>query len=526
MEEDLSYLQPDYDLHTLTVPRLRSILVSHDVSYPSSAKKDALVGILQQEVLPKAKRLLASRAQTKRTSKGITDLSSQESTVNGDEEEESMPPPPPRTPRSRRSKAALKEEAVETGQMVPTPATSRRKTPSARRSTPKHPREEDTEPELPEARPSSRKTRKSIEPTPRLSETPTVKIEEPDLPIKRESLANGEDVFTSDNPFQSGSSPSSESRRVSSTSRNRKSLGTSFDRRKSTSRRRQTTSPSEVIKKDDGITAPSRSTFEFPVTRVQRPAPDTEEETEASEEFTPEAQLELVRERASQGYTGSELIPKRQSVLRRNKKRSTNKIGKYSSWTVLTAVLGSLAAWYRKEKIEVGYCGIGKPQWSLAEYPQIPTWMHENFAPSCELCPQHAYCSENMNVECEMNYLLKSHPLSVNGLIPLPPTCEPDGQKQRRVKAVADRAVEELRQRRAAYECGDETSSVLTSTSPSSQAVAKPSSAKLEIDQEDLKAVVGRSRRKAMTDEEFEELWRNALGDLYERQEVVVTKDG
>ena len=45
-DDELSYLQPGFDLSTLTVPRLRAILVSHDIPYPSSAKKPQLIQLL------------------------------------------------------------------------------------------------------------------------------------------------------------------------------------------------------------------------------------------------------------------------------------------------------------------------------------------------------------------------------------------------------------------------------------------------------------------------------------------------
>jgi len=73
----------------------------------------------------------------------------------------------------------------------------------------------------------------------------------------------------------------------------------------------------------------------------------------------------------------------------------------------------------------------------------------------------------------------------------LTPTCEPDGEKVRRVKAVADRAVEELRERRAKWECGD-----LVDEAGIPDVV-------VEIDEEDLKKEVSKKRRKGMGEAEF-----------------------
>lgn len=94
----------------------------------------------------------------------------------------------------------------------------------------------------------------------------------------------------------------------------------------------------------------------------------------------------------------------------------------------------------------------------------------------------------------------------------MPPTCEPDGEKVRRIKAVADRAVEELRERRAKFECGgkEEGGEVVKT---------------VEIGEEELKRRVGEKRRKGMGQAEFEELWAGAIGEIMGREEVEVVKD-
>ena len=133
-----------------------------------------------------------------------------------------------------------------------------------------------------------------------------------------------------------------------------------------------------------------------------------------------------------------------------------------------------------------------------------------------------------MDVECENDFVLKAHPLSLNGAVPLPPTCEPDSEKQRRIKAVADRAIEELRERRASYECGEEiptSSKSMVQETEGQSIVLKPTPSKLEVTEEELKETVSKMRRKNMNDEEFDELWRGALGDVLGRDEVEVTKD-
>lgn len=532
-DDELVYLQPGFALSSLTVPRLRSILVSHDISYPSSAKKPQLIQLIEDHVLPQSRKILNARARTKRTSKGITDMpSSQESsTVDGEEEGEMPPPPAPaKTPRGRKSKASLAAEAAAAIVREDTPseptAVSRARTPGGRKSTIKHQRNSDTDTEAEKVRPSARKTRKSEIPS--IATPAHVQINEPDLSIKSEHREKGESPFTHDNPFQSGSSPPTENRRISgSSSRSRKSLGsTKEDRRKSSSNRRKTTDPNErAAEQDDGIIAPSRSTFEFPIMRMKAEGQD---DVQPTEEFTPEELLELVRDRAAKGYSGSELIPSRQSTLIHRRRKPASTATKSATWAVLLTLLGSIATWYRKEKVDIGYCGVGHPEWSLSNYnTNIPGWVKDTLQPVCEPCPQHAFCYPDMEVKCEPDFVLKPHPLSLGGLNPLPPTCEPDGEKVRRVKAVADRAVEELRERRAAFECGDEVKqSLIMSADDEVKTVVKAGKPKLEISEEALMREVSKMRRRGMSDDEFSDLWQGALGEITGREEVEVIRDG
>jgi hypothetical protein len=517
-DDELFYLQPDFDLNSLTVPRLREILVRHEIDYPGSAKKLQLIQIVTDDLLPRSKKLLAQRARTKRTSKGITDVPSSQESIISDEDAELMPPP--KTPRSRKSKSNIGR----TDGATDTPTTTRRsRTPGTRKTTAKHPRQSDNEMDVEKPQASARKTRKSVPgPTP-VRHTSAVQIEEPERRIKGESLEAGESPFSDDNPFQSGSSPSNDYRRISSTSRSRRTLGTSSDRRKSGSRRRSTKLPTD-LKQEDGITAPSRSTFEFPVsTLASEPASDG---VDATEEFTPEETQELQSERVASGKlvrtSGGGL------VRRTKKKQPAGTVAKTAPWVIITALLGAVGGWYRNEKIKIGYCGVGQARWSLAENAHIPPWIHENLEPECLPCPQHGICFPNMEVTCENDYVLKPHPLSLGGILPIPPNCEADGEKARRIKVVADRAVENLRDRRAAHECGEEVTSLGEDKSATEEikTVVKAGEVKLEIPEETLKAEVSKMRRKGMSADEFDDLWRSALGEIIDRDEVEVVRDG
>jgi transcriptional regulator NrdR family protein len=486
-EDELYYLQPGYKVGSLTMPKLRGILTQHDVSYPSAAKKAELVSLVEAEILPNAKKLLRERDRIRRTSAGITDMSSQDSTVTAETSDDRELMPPPKTPRSRKSKTNLTE---------PAPSTSRRsKTPTSRKSSSRA-RVSDTETEGETVRSSARKTRKSAAgPTPVLA--PSVKLEEPPR-VKREA---GESPFSDDNPFQQGSSPSAAPRRVSSS--RRKSTG-----RPGSSRRSGVTAP--IVKvENDGYTS-----YQFPVQQLR-----SQDYVPVSEEFTPDAAQEVAVE--------DQLAPQRTRALVRRKKKKSSPVARNASLAALTSLLAAAAAWYRQEKISVGYCGVGSPEWSLADNPNLPPWVHENLGPVCEPCPQHAVCFPKMEVHCDTDFVLQQHPLSLGGLVPIPPTCEPDSEKERRVKAVADKAIEELRERRAAYECGEE----LPTETPAAveeevKVVVKAGETKLEISEEALKAQVSAQRRRDMSPAEFDALFEGALEDIKARDEVEVVRDG
>lgn len=527
MADDLDYLHPDFDLNSLTVPRLRSILVNHDVSYPASAKKAQLIRILEDEVLPQARKLLRDRERVRRTSEGITDMGSRATSVASERDErESVPPPPTpstvassagtRRGTSRRSARASTVED-DAGHVPATPATeSRRKTTA--RSVGKHPRASDTETgddavATPVAAVGTSPRKSTARKLRRSEVLPSTEVEEPTPSVKTE--ARDDTVFTDDNPFQSGS-PSEYlgSRRTSHDGKRRSSgrLSTESPALKSSlrTRSRKSTTPGSV-KQDDGMKAPTRESFDFTSKskrssseRLQPTKEETEESEEdeeedeeselsAGEEFTPEEQLALETEHYAP-LTRAQWRPKKQG--------STSLV---ASWLVILMVLGGFGAWWRKEKIEIGYCGLGKPTWSLAE-TRVPEWANV-LEPRCEPCPPHAFCYPDFEARCEHDFILKPHPLSLGGLVPLPPTCEPDSEKARRVKAVADKAVEELRDRRAKYECG--------------QLKDDGKAASPEISEQKLKEEVARKRRKGLSDSEFDDLWKGAIGDIVDKDEVV-----
>lgn len=436
---------------------------------------------------------------------GIVNADSQETTVSEsaeetpedteEEEEEEASLPPPRTSR-RQPSARLKSEDNAQDLRV-----TRSRSPVKRipRPSTKHPRTSDNENSADsELQRTVRKSRRSATPSAASAAQTVRKIRSKDVEDDVADSRRRESAFTYDNPFQSGSSPLSDTK--SSGDRRRTVSRTS---RKSTpSTRRRTTGP----KIDDGIHPPTAATFKPPKNQLDGFVDFDENGVAASEEFTAEEQLDLEMEKSAKG--ADPLGPRRP-----RRQGGFNLAGPI--WLVLITLLGGYSMWYRQEKVAVGYCGVGRD--ALQRFPdgvEVPNWLQLLAEPECEPCPQHAYCLGNLQTVCDADFVLKPHPLSLGGIVPLPPTCEPDGEKVRRVKAVADRAVEELRERKAKYECGGLTDDAGSPVKT------------LEIDAEELKKEVSKKRRKGMGEAEFEELWAGAIGEIEGRDEVVSDSDG
>ena len=314
---------------------------------------------------------------------------------------------------------------------------------------------------------------------PRRTITPQIKDEpvEDDISFPEEE----ESVFTDDNPFQSGSSP---------------------PQTKTPSSRRRT-GDGDLLKSIKSTTRPKDAIVKRPKTPKLFDVSTSDPALEPGEEFTPDEQLEL-EDAARRGEVA--LAP-------RKKTRSSSRRSGVGTplMVLLTTLLGAYLAWYRQEKIAVGYCGLGRPSKDIIPHEiSIPDTLVPFIEPQCEQCPQHAYCYQDFSVRCESDFVLQPHPLSFGGLVPLPPTCEPDGEKVRKVHSVADKAIEELRERRAKFECGeliDEQGNHADSPS---------------IAETELKATVSAKRSKRLNSDEFEELWAAAIGEVTAREEVQV----
>nr|POE93419.1 inner nuclear membrane protein src1 [Quercus suber] len=479
--DEQEYLEPGFDPASLTVPRLRSVLVAHSVNYPSSAKKSQLIELFNQHVLSQASKMRAANARVKRSSMGIIDVGSSQDTNDDDDDEPLEPPRSVTRSVSRRSTRARTEEAEA---VRPTPRSARHSTAppeqAPRRSSSKHARtlemaEEEMEPELASKRPASRKSRLS-------AATPTA--------VKNAAI-DDDSPFSYDNVFQSGSSPPVATHRETERRRTTTTPAATRDAERWRELRRRTDdirASRPQTTQTDGAVVPTRRTFEMPISRLQ------EQDFEPGENFTPEEQQELTEAQQS-----GELVP-----VRRKTKQQASHAARWGPATIMTALLAGMGSVWRQEKLQVGYCGVGAPSTELAGV-EIPLWA-EPIRPQCEPCPAHAFCGDRLETTCDDDFVLTQHPLSFGGIIPLAPTCEPDSQKAIKVNQVKERAVEKLRVQNAKYECGEAASPVLKES--------------------ELKQTLSAGRRKDMSNEEFESLWASAIGEIQAVDEVSSGHDG
>lgn len=499
---------PRFDVYDtkqkVTKERLTSILLAETNKY-HEGKKSELIDRFNNLVMPHVDEKRRLHDGVKRSDHNIKDATPtppDESTASeeDDTEEEVIPEPtPPPKPRTRRTPARTKAPEDFAQQAIKVPDSPPRSMSPSKRSTrskspvkqlpprtSKHPRS-DTDGHFTEDTEMIRPARKSKKSEP--GQTPNVKTKVEDRELG--GASRRETFHTKDNPFQQGSSPPEQRRRTLGSGGSRRSTGTPSDKRRHT----------EGPKAADGIRPPTSRTFEMR-SQVEGLTDYDENGVEASEEFTPEAQMELIQEQAITG-----------TVVRRRPKKQEGGLSN-ALWMIVSVAACAWAFRYRAEKIDVGYCGLGRDAKQLIpDGVHAPDWLRILVEPQCDVCPQHAYCSEQYQAVCDSDFILTQHPLSLGGLLPLPPTCEPDGEKVRRVKAVADRAVEELRERRAKWECGDLVDEA-----------GVPGSA-VEIEEAALKAEVSTKRRKGMGEAEFEELWQGAIGEIKGREEVVTSAD-
>ncbi|KAF3914761.1 hypothetical protein ABW20_dc0100391 [Dactylellina cionopaga] len=539
MEDEEYYLQPGFDANTLKIPQIRSILLKHDIDYPSNVKKAKLVEIFDTVLAPQAPAILSRLGKVKASTKGI--VNAEDYGTIGEPE---VGPTPKRRASRRKMSIATDEDGTtgdeEAAQSVRR-ASRRAATPKKRTASPvKRGRKSSVRPEttdddepaivVVEETPKPKRGRRSLaatktpepqpvhEPSPSPSPTPTP-----------ETVADNEPVFSNENIFQMGSSP----RYPPADKDRRKSMPIKDTPRKIDSSRRRTEGvPSvrkspEAVEFDRGSPTPTPTKF-IPMSRFKSLTPEKKILEMQEELDTNNAEMErrmfgnevYIKEEEDSNISlepGEEFVPEEQWEVELEDENANavthlarKKAGSSEISTTLLSILYTLVGiafiaygfWWREEKLKVGYCGIGKP---VMKNPNFADWIN-NLTPNCEPCPSHAICRDRLATECYTDYVLVPHPFSLKGIVPLAPTCQPDSEKIRRVSVLSDAVTKRLRDRAAAIECGyirigrEEEEGLM---------------------EKDIKEALYAMKSPTLSDLQFTELWDNAVQDLEKKDEIV-----
>lgn len=488
--DELNYLAPDFDPTSITIPRLRSILVAYNVPYPSSAKKAQLVQLFKENIAPKAKDVLAAHSRTKRSEKGITDIpSSQDDHVSKTEENSTkLNPLSARrvARRSERKSPVLEAERLQNGLPGSNSKSIKKRVSEPRQITGKHGRASDS---ITGVQYLSRQSRPSHD-----------QQWDGQFDNTRENVNGSYDdsPFSTKNPFQRSSSPLAPE---PIKEKRRKTDGAPENRqRKNNKASRRKTASSLPQSRDYKVSVPSSKNFQPSVLSNHvfdrddaYNEPGTGEDSSSGEEVD-----------ADIPGTSNKTHQARHTLLKSNK-HAYNAM-KVAPWAITLAMIIGFGTVWRQEKLRLGYCGLEAPS-SVLGGVQIPDWA-SFLRPQCESCPQHAYCYPELRTVCETGFVEVPHPLTFRGLVPLAPTCEPDTDAMIKVRRVADRAVEHLREKNAKWECGE-------SIDEDGNKIDSPAIAESE-----LKDEISKKRKKGMSQNDFDNIWDNAIGEVLGREEV------
>ncbi|KAH3679693.1 hypothetical protein WICPIJ_008569 [Wickerhamomyces pijperi] len=177
---------------------------------------------------------------------------------------------------------------------------------------------------------------------------------------------------------------------------------------------------------------------------------------------------------------------------------------------LISIAIGSL--WYREQRILVGYCG------SEIYQPAIPNASNdfsikindflEDYKPSCLPCPENAICLPSMQIRCKADYVVEEPWYKVYGLLPFRDSCVKDTKKEQIIKEVVAKSLELLRLRNANFKCGDGNN--------------EEDLERIGISDEELYEFFFRTKKSALTDGDFDELWDSVLTDLSKEPEITV----
>lgn len=187
--------------------------------------------------------------------------------------------------------------------------------------------------------------------------------------------------------------------------------------------------------------------------------------------------------------------------------RSLGRMLRDTSLFLLVVIPILYGLWYREQRILVGYCGHETETGKLFDskitaLSKIDEFL-ETQKPNCLPCPDHAICYPLMQMKCQPEYALHRNRWSLYHLLPLSDSCIKDTEREKLISEVVKKSLEFLRMKNAQYSCGESNDDSLSG-----------------MTEDELYQIFYESRAPWINDDEFDELWSQAVSDLIKEPEI------
>lgn len=175
---------------------------------------------------------------------------------------------------------------------------------------------------------------------------------------------------------------------------------------------------------------------------------------------------------------------------------------------VLICSGGLFGLWYYEQKYAVGYCGqeIDLPTFANSDNEylnKLGQVLDTNFKPECINCPLHARCYTNLEIGCFEDFM--EYKPWYDFIVPGHKKCIPDTKKAEKLEIMIDVALDLLRSKNAAIQCGQ-----------------NPNDEESGIKLNDLHDLLLSMKAPYITIDEFEELWDRSVIELEKEPDIIV----
>ncbi|KAG7881323.1 hypothetical protein KL938_003453 [Ogataea parapolymorpha] len=440
--DSVEYLDPDFDPHKVTVPRLRSILVDRNIDYPSSAKKSELIQLYEEYIRPNAAKWLEEYKKSIENSVEIEEANasskrsakiSRYSTPDKESRKSLSPAPDQTVPQKRGSEAATPK---------------RKKLHRKNKSTEENAVSDD-------------------------AESPTVSRMEEAKSSKSIKSPLSLEKFESESPVEEGDISDILARLVSPKKEEPKNQIVEMEMENTFEVVENVQVPSFL---DEMLAGPDRiidnesgddeRTIASATKVMQRElltdVDSSDTEVEEAEVKVRESEVREVVEIDGEQQTEvveQETIKETVVVVESSAEVESKPVqkGHYKYALLLLPILSSLF-FYRSMAVDVGFCGRegeirSVRSWLPTENPLLTQFANkadaflEQIKPRCIPCPEHAICRYDSKLECKSGYTVSRPWQSLLGLIPRMEQCVYDEKRLEKIKLMTEFTLDILRRK-------------------------------------------------------------------------------